>query len=239
MAQTHIINQLRPWRIFFDTYGHLHLHAPSVLCVDESYGNQEQHYNLRFSGKLYGGKKVDFHTYPMDPIGSVFAEAEIHENGCIFDIHEGESLTILSDKFADSYDILREEASPEISHEHFINDLEKCGVILLEDKVVSTLEVHFYCNEDSYVDDKILNKSAVYQCISNNFYIIKGYDSPIMSFDKFRADYLKYVKDELQLYREYAPNLKLVFRDCSKNDNEPFINEIQSLFDDFNSSMNL
>ena len=65
MAQTHIINQLRPWRIFFDTYGHLHLHAASVLCVDESYGNQEQHYNLRFSGKLYGGKKVDFHTYPM------------------------------------------------------------------------------------------------------------------------------------------------------------------------------
>ena len=236
MAQTHIINQLRPWRIFFDTYGHLHLHAASVLCIDDHSGNQEQHYS----------KKVDFHTYPMDPIGSVFAEAEIHENGCIFDIHEGEPLTILSDKFADSYDILREEASLEISHEDFINDLEKCGVILLEDKVVSTLEVHFYCDEDSYVDDedsyvddKILNKSAVYQCISNNFFIIKGYDSPIMSFDKFRADYLKYVKDELQLYREYAPNLKLVFKDCSKNDNEPFINEIQSLFDDFNSSMNL
>ena len=222
MSQTHIINQLRPWRIFFDTYGHLHLHAASVLCIDDHSGN-----------------KVDFHTYPMDPIGSVFAEAEIYENGCIFDIHEGVSLTILSDKFADSYDILREEASLEISHEDFINDLKKCGVILVEDKVVSTLEVHFYCDEDSYVDDKILNKSAVYQCISNNFFIIKGYDSPIMSFDKFRADYLKYVKDELQLYREYAPNLKLVFRDCSNNDNEPFIKEIQSLFDDFNSSMNL
>ena len=39
----------------------------------------------------------------MDPIGIVFTEAELHKYGCIFDIHEGESLTILSDKFADSY----------------------------------------------------------------------------------------------------------------------------------------
>lgn len=35
MIQTHIINQPRPWKVFFDYYGHLHLHTASMICIDE------------------------------------------------------------------------------------------------------------------------------------------------------------------------------------------------------------
>lgn len=34
MIQTYIINQPRPWKVFFDSFGHLHLHAASITISE-------------------------------------------------------------------------------------------------------------------------------------------------------------------------------------------------------------
>jgi hypothetical protein len=48
MVQSHIINLPKPWKVFFDCYGHLHLHAASMICVEERSAISDKKYNIKF-----------------------------------------------------------------------------------------------------------------------------------------------------------------------------------------------
>lgn len=58
MIQSHIINLPKPWKVFFDCYGHLHLHAASMICIEERSAKSDKKYNRRF-GTALNGDRID------------------------------------------------------------------------------------------------------------------------------------------------------------------------------------
>lgn len=238
MIQTHVINHPRPWRLFFDSYGHLHLHAASMICVEENPVEKDNIINHRFGDTLCSSR-VEFYTYPVNSIGLVITEVNTSMYHYL-DIHEGEELTFLSSKFAENYQKILAEVFIEMPIQTFIHELNKCGVNLKSEESELTWTVDFHATEEEILDAKDKSRSdftqsSLYYCSSENLHIIKGYDK-VESFEETRQRYLDYLSGELEICRAYAPYLKLAFRNCANNIPDSFIKALQLVFDEFNSS---
>lgn len=195
------------------------MHAASIVCVLE---NPE------------GAKKrMDFETYPMNPAGAVFQEAEVSKEFRFFDIHEGQKLPLLSKKLAQAYRELIMESDEEVSIKEFIDDLECNGIhVCVEDEVIHNT-VYFYSNEEC--DPNSNRKYAYYTLYSDIIYINKSYERLANSFEGIRQGFLLYLENELAVIRKYAPllDLHLEFEEMPK-DSDNFIDEIQSAVSHFN-----
>lgn len=238
MIQTHVINQPHPWKLFCDSYGHLHLHAASMICVEEYPVDKDNKNNHRFGDTLCSSR-VEFYTYPINSMGIVITEANTSMSPHL-NIHEGEELTFLSSKFAENYQKIQAEIYIEIPIQTFIDELNKCGVNLKCEESELTWTVDFYATEERVHDAKEKSRtdfqqSSLYDCSSENLHIIKGYDE-IESFEETRQRFLDYLRGELEVCRAYAPNLNLLFNNCANQMPDGFIKDLKLVFDDFNSS---
>ena len=238
MIQTHIINLPRPWKVFFDYYGHLHLHAASMICVEERSAKSDKKYNRRF-GTVLNGNKVDFHTYPIDSLGSVFTEAKTTMSFRFLDIREGDSISVLSGKFASSIEEINSEAYYDISTGEFIEDLKKCGIQMSYQYADLEFAANLlgYEKEELDISDRKV-RIASYQLKTQIFSICKYFESKSETFEEIRQKFLDFLIEELAVYREYATNIRL---SMDENNNEhqldTMVPRVKKVLSDFNYSI--
>lgn len=235
MIQTYIINQPRPWKVFFDSFGHLHLHAASMVCVSEQALNLNKNKSRRF-GTVINGDWIDFHTYPLDDIGSVYTEAETSMNYRFLDLREGESISILSEKLQDILDEINSESSMDISAMELVKDLEKCEIKIVHNFEYQTLSYWLagYEMEERDTHGQIV-RSATYQFHTSKFSIKKYYESKIKTFLEIKNKYYQYLTEELGLYMKFAPHLKLLFDECHSDERlSSMISSVKTIVDSYN-----
>ena len=225
MIQTHIINLPRPWKVFFDYYGHLHLHMASMICIEEKPDGK----NTKNS--------CTFHTFPIDSIGTVYKDADTAMNYRFFNLREGEQITILSDDFQETLDIINSEGALHITAKDLIEDLKKCGIrtITSEERLTLSCKLVGYETEELDVTG-LMERSVCYQLRSSKFAINYYQDSKKRSFLQMRSKFYKFLIEELSSYMEYAPHLTLQFEEklCEEK-LTPMIETIKRIIDSFNS----
>ena len=201
MIQTHIINQPRPWKVFFDYYGHLHLHTASLICIEE----KPEGKNTK--------NRCAFHTFPID------------------------SITILSDDFQETLDLINSKVDLNITAKDLIEDLKKCGIrtITSEERLTLSCKLVGYETEELDVNS-LMDRSVCYQLRSSKFAINYYQDSKKRSFLQMRSKFYKFLIEELSSYMEYAPHLTLQFEEklCEEK-LTPMIETIKRIIDSFNS----
>ena len=138
MIQTHIINQPRPWKVFFDYYGHLHLHTASLICIEE----KPEGKNTK--------NRCAFHTFPIDSIGTVHTDADTAMGYRFFNLREGNQITILSDDFQETLDLINSKVDLNITAKDLIEDLKKCGIrtITSEERLTLSCKLVGYETEE-------------------------------------------------------------------------------------------
>lgn len=237
MIQSYIINLPKPWKVFFDCYGHLHLHAASMICVEERSAKSDKKYNRRF-GTVLNGDRIDFHTYPIDSLGSVFTEAETTMSFRFLDIREGDSISVLSRKFSNSIEEINSEACYDISTGEFIEDLKKCGIQMS----YQYNDLDFAANLLGYEKEVDISDHKVrigsYQLKTQIFSICKYYESSCETFEELRQKFLDFLIEELAVYREYATSIRL-FMDENNNEHqlEIMVPRVKKVLSDFNYSI--
>ena len=202
MIQTHIINQPRPWKVFFDYYGHLHLHTASLICIEE----KPEGKNTK--------NRCAFHTFPIDSIGTVHTDADTAMGYRFFNLREGNQITILSDDFQETLDLINSKVDLNITAKDLIEDLKKCGIrtITSEERLTLSCKLVGYETEEQDVNS-LMDRSVCYQLRSSKFAINYYQDSKKRSFLQMRSKFYKFLIEELSSYMEYAPHLTLQFEE--------------------------
>jgi hypothetical protein len=131
MVQSHIISLLHPWKVLFDRDGEFHLHASSIICIDDD---------------------NDFHTYPMDSVGTVYKNCETSKNSTFLDLREGKRIGIFDNKLSDIIDEIRGEVDCYIPIWMIIDKLKKFVTIEHFEKSI-TMNVSFN-GEEYHCNDK-------------------------------------------------------------------------------------
>ena len=220
MIQAHIINQPRPWKVFFDYYGHLHLHTASLICIEE----KPEGKNTK--------NRCAFHTFPIDSIGTVHTDADTAMGYRFFNLREGNQITILSDDFQETLDLINSKVDLNITAKDLIEDLKKCGIrtITSEERLTLSCKLVGYETEELDVNS-LMDRSVCYQLRSSKFAINYYQDSKKRSFLQMRSKFYKFLIEELSSYMEYAPHLTLQFEEKLT----PMIETIKRIIDSFNS----